>query len=202
MSRAVARDRASRGECSDGSLIDAHTHLRMQILMTYCQGGSVKDLLAFSALPEPAIAWITLGAVEGLAYLHSIQIMHRDVKAANILLTETGEPKIADFGVSEHVSHEVSKHTMVGTPFWMAPEVIEGGQYDTAADIWSLGITIVEMAEREPPLARSIPNPMRAMFKIVGRWSVCGRVAEEHDSLNTATSIINHLAYSARSGLP
>jgi serine/threonine kinase 3 len=136
------------------------------IIMDFCGGGSVHDLLEFTIIPEKPLQWILSSAMDGLAYLHSINIIHRDIKSANILLTEDGFVKIADFGVSDQVSQTICANTVVGTPYWMAPEVITGKDYNTSADIWSLGITAIEMAEGGPPVARAFPNPMRAMFKI------------------------------------
>ena len=138
--------------------------------MDFCGNGSVKDLLQYTIIPEKPLHWIVTSALEGLNYLHSLTphpIIHRDIKSANILITDDAEVKIADFGVSEHLTATIcARNTLVGTPFWMAPEVVSGSDYDTQADIWSMGITVMEMAEGAPPLSRDYPNPMRAMFKI------------------------------------
>ena len=103
-------------------------------------------------LAEPEINQILRNILKGLVYLHSKQIIHRDIKAGNILLAETGVAKIGDFGSA--ASHWPA-NSFVGSPYWMAPEVImamEDGKYDGAADIWSLGITAIEIADKKPPL--------------------------------------------------
>uniref|UniRef100_A0A3B3V885 Serine/threonine-protein kinase TAO3 n=1 Tax=Poecilia latipinna TaxID=48699 RepID=A0A3B3V885_9TELE len=115
-------------------------------------------------LQEMEIAAITHGALLGLAYLHSHNMIHRDVKAGNILLTELGQVKLADFGSASIAS---PANSFVGTPYWMAPEVIlamDEGQYEGKVDIWSLGITCIELAERKPPLFNM--NAMSALYHI------------------------------------
>uniref|UniRef100_A0A665SXR1 Serine/threonine-protein kinase TAO3 n=1 Tax=Echeneis naucrates TaxID=173247 RepID=A0A665SXR1_ECHNA len=115
-------------------------------------------------LQEVEIAAITHGALLGLAYLHSHNMIHRDVKAGNILLTELGQVKLADFGSASIAS---PANSFVGTPYWMAPEVIlamDEGQYEGKVDIWSLGITCIELAERKPPLFNM--NAMSALYHI------------------------------------
>uniref|UniRef100_A0A669DF81 non-specific serine/threonine protein kinase n=1 Tax=Oreochromis niloticus TaxID=8128 RepID=A0A669DF81_ORENI len=115
-------------------------------------------------LQEVEIAAITHGALQGLAYLHSHNMIHRDVKAGNILLTEPGQVKLADFGSASIAS---PANSFVGTPYWMAPEVIlamDEGQYDGKVDVWSLGITCIELAERKPPLFNM--NAMSALYHI------------------------------------
>uniref|UniRef100_A0A7N8YBG8 Serine/threonine-protein kinase TAO3 n=1 Tax=Mastacembelus armatus TaxID=205130 RepID=A0A7N8YBG8_9TELE len=135
------------------------------LVMEYCLG-SASDLLEVHKKPlqEMEIAAITHGALLGLAYLHSHSMIHRDVKAGNILLTELGQVKLADFGSASIAS---PANSFVGTPYWMAPEVIlamDEGQYDGKVDIWSLGITCIELAERKPPLFNM--NAMSALYHI------------------------------------
>ncbi|XP_072243511.1 serine/threonine-protein kinase TAO3 [Leuresthes tenuis] len=135
------------------------------LVMEYCLG-SASDLLEVHKKPlqEMEIAAITHGALLGLAYLHSHNMIHRDVKAGNILLTELGQVKMADFGSASIAS---PANSFVGTPYWMAPEVIlamDEGQYEGKADVWSLGITCIELAERKPPLFNM--NAMSALYHI------------------------------------
>jgi len=138
------------------------------ILMEFCGGGAVNDLMASmpaKTFSEQQIAAIIAESLKGLIYLHSKNIIHRDIKAANILLTETGQCKLADFGVSGQMKDEFGKkNTVTGTPLWMAPEVVDGDKYDAKADVWSLGITAIEMAQGEPPYMQL--KMMQAMVKI------------------------------------
>mmetsp|Transcript_1069 Transcript_1069/g.1373 ORF Transcript_1069/g.1373 Transcript_1069/m.1373 type:complete len:511 (+) Transcript_1069:180-1712(+) len=137
------------------------------LVMEYCGGGSSSDIIdgcqvTFSEDEAcEAVAWTLLG----LQYLHTNKRLHRDIKAGNILLTSEGRAKIADFGVSKEVSTIQNKAmSVIGTPYWMAPEVIQEMPYDGRADVWSLGITLIELVEGNPPLHKI--HPMRAIFMI------------------------------------
>lgn len=103
--------------------------------------------------------------LNGLSYLHSKGIIHRDIKGANILTTKEGVIKLADFGVATKLSEDKKNNSLAGTPYWMAPEIIEQTQVTSACDIWSLGCTVIELLTGKPPYYEF--NQMSVMIKIV-----------------------------------
>ncbi len=127
---------------------------KIWIIIEYCDCGSILDLMRITkkTLKENEISSIIKNILKGLIFLHDQKKIHRDIKAGNILLTKNGYAKIGDFGVSTQLMHSFSKKiSKIGTPYWMSPEVISQSNYDSKCDIWSLGITCIEMAEGKPP---------------------------------------------------
>lgn len=186
-----------------GCYIKEHT---AWLVMEYCLG-SASDIIEVHKKPlrEVEVSAICQDGLEGLTYLHSQGKIHRDVKAGNILLTENGTVKLADFGSASLIC---PANSFVGTPYWMAPEVIlamDEGQYDGKADVWSLGITCIEMAERKPPLFNM--NAMSALYHIAqndspslsgGDWSdefrafVDACLQKQPTDRPTATDLLSH----------
>ncbi|XP_069591376.1 mitogen-activated protein kinase kinase kinase kinase 5 [Ranitomeya imitator] len=140
---------------------------KLWICMEYCGGGSLQDIYHVTGpLSENQISYMCRETLQGLAYLHSKGKMHRDIKGANILLTDNGDVKLADFGVAAKITATIAKRkSFIGTPYWMAPEVAaveKNGGYNQLCDIWAVGITSIELAELQPPLFDL--HPMRALF--------------------------------------
>ncbi|XP_038066509.1 mitogen-activated protein kinase kinase kinase kinase 5-like isoform X2 [Patiria miniata] len=140
---------------------------KLWIAMEYCGGGSLQDIYHMTGhLAEDQIAYVCQETLNGLHYLHTLNMMHRDIKGANILLTDHGDCKLADFGVSAQITQTTMKRkSFIGTPYWMAPEVAaveRTGGYNSQCDVWAVGVTAIELAELQPPMFDL--HPMRALY--------------------------------------
>uniref|UniRef100_A0A5K4FCN3 LOK-like protein kinase n=1 Tax=Schistosoma mansoni TaxID=6183 RepID=A0A5K4FCN3_SCHMA len=146
---------------------------KLWIYLELCGGGALDSIMEALEKPltEPQIRFVSREVLQGLEFLHEKLIIHRDMKAGNILLTLSNEVKLADFGVSAKLADEKQKRsTFIGTPYWMAPEVIncetfKDAPYNWKADIWSFGITLIELAQKRPP--HNATNPTRVLLKIL-----------------------------------
>ncbi|KAM0682854.1 Protein kinase [Mitosporidium daphniae] len=144
---------------------------QLWLIIEYMEGGALTELLEYRGnLDEPDIATISNEIIKGLHHLHSRSIIHRDIKSDNILLGAGGQVKISDFGFCAELSADRRKRaTMVGTPYWMAPEIIKQKRYDASVDVWSLGIMMIEMIEGEPPYLSE--EPLKALYLIATNGS-------------------------------
>lgn len=154
-------------------LIEAYYYnSKLWMLIEFCEGGAVDSIMneLEKPLTEPQIKYVCHELCQGLSFLHKNKVIHRDMKAGNVLLTIGGQVKIADFGVSAKNKYTLQKRdSFIGTPYWMAPETIQcetvrDNPYDYKADIWSLGITLIEFAQRDPP--HHDMSPVRVLLKI------------------------------------
>ncbi|XP_072752148.1 serine/threonine-protein kinase PAK mbt isoform X3 [Anoplolepis gracilipes] len=148
-------------EMYDSFLVDDE----LWVVMEYLEGGALTDIVTHSRMDESQIATVCSQCLKPLAYLHSQGVIHRDIKSDSILLTADGRVKLSDFGFCAQVSQELPKRkSLVGTPYWMSPEVISRLPYGPEVDIWSLGIMIIEMIDGEPPFFNE--PPLQAMRRI------------------------------------
>ncbi|CAB3259442.1 unnamed protein product [Arctia plantaginis] len=187
---------------------------KLWMLLEYCDGGALDSVMAEleKGLNEIQIAYVCREMCRGLQFLHSRKVIHRDLKAGNVLATMTGGVKLADFGVSAKNKSTLQKHdTFIGTPYWMAPEVVlcetfRDNPYDFKVDIWSLGITLIEFAQMEPPNHEM--TPMRVLLKIQksepptldqpSRWSksfndfIARALVKDPEKRPTAVELLKH----------
>ena len=174
------------------------------IVMELMNAGTLTDLLDTIEIEENLISYICREVLTGLSALHDLNRIHRDIKSHNTLLNSSGFVKVADFGLSTEISESIDRNTVVGTPFWMAPEVIRGSRYGPKVDVWSTGILALECAERSPPHP-DIP-PIRAMFLIAtkgapplsnpNKWS-----PEMNDFIFTCCNTISNARPDAKTAL-
>ncbi|XP_039594491.1 serine/threonine-protein kinase PAK 5 isoform X3 [Polypterus senegalus] len=147
------------------------------VVMEFLEGGALTDIVTHTRMNEEQIATVCLSVLKALSYLHTQGVIHRDIKSDSILLTSDGRIKLSDFGFCAQVSKEVPKRkSLVGTPYWMAPEVISRMPYGTEVDVWSLGIMVIEMVDGEPPYFNE--PPLQAMRRI--RDNLPPRLKETH----------------------
>jgi len=180
---------------------------KLWVAMEYMDGGALTEVISICQISEPQIACICKEILNALVGIHAGNRIHRDIKSDNVLITVSGDIKLADFGYCAQLTETVDKrNSVVGTPYWMAPELIKGMEYGTSVDIWSLGIAAIEMAEGDPPYL-DFP-PLRALFLIAthgppslkepDKWSdifkhFLGRCLElEPNDRATAVELLEH----------
>jgi serine/threonine protein kinase len=146
------------------------TEEHFHILLEYCVGGSIAKMLeVYKIFSENVIKKYTRQMLEGLEYLHAHNVIHRDIKGANILVDRDGLCKLSDFGGAKVIKDEIEfkqQNSVKGTPNWMAPETVKSLEYTRFSDIWSIGCTVIEMATGEPPW-KDYKNPMAALYNLM-----------------------------------
>ncbi|KAJ3237144.1 Protein kinase [Chytriomyces hyalinus] len=162
--------------------LDAYlVHNYLWVVLEYMEGGSLTDVIQDATLSEPLIARVTFETLKGLSFLHSKNIIHRDVKSDNILISRHGSVKLADFGFSAQLLSEKERRTsIIGTPYWMAPEVVKQQKYNHKIDSWSVGIVVIECIEGEPPYLRM--DALKALSVIASVGTPSLKKPETHSS--------------------
>ena len=165
------------------SSIDICQTKSLLTISRYCENGSLHSICkSYGKFPENLVGVYVAQILLGLQYLHDQGVIHRDIKGANILTTKDGKVKLADFGVSTSTLAGADKEAqVVGTPYWMAPEIIQLSGATPASDIWSLGCTVIELLEGKPPYHKLAPMP--ALFAIVN---------DDHPPLPEGVSPVSH----------
>ncbi|NXE99908.1 PAK3 kinase, partial [Menura novaehollandiae] len=143
---------------------------QLWLVMEYMDGGTLNDVISKTYMSEDEIAVVSRECLQGLDFLHSNQVIHRDVKSYNILIRTDGSVKLADFGLSAQLTpEERQRSSVIGTSWWMAPEVVMRQPYGPKVDIWSLGIVGIQMVEREVPYRNETPFLARRLIATEGR---------------------------------